>query len=329
MCFELISYNKYDKLILFLIFHNKMKNTNTKGFLLALIAASLWGISGTFGQFLFQQRGVSVEWMITIRMLISGAILLSIGAFGKNPDVWVVWKDKKDAIKLVLFGITGMLMVQYTYFAAIKHSNAATATVLQYAGPVIIAIYLAIKNKKIPRFIDFVAIAFAVLGTFILVTHGDMGRLNISSTALFFGITSAFALAIYTIQPVKLLNKYNSAVIIGWGMLIGGLAFSFVKAPWQVEGHWDTQAYLYTAFIVLFGTLIPFYFYLTAVQLIGGQKSSLLASGEPLSATIIAVLWLHVPFTYIDWIGSLLIISTIFLLSYETKKEKNLRLSGT
>lgn len=61
MCFELISYNKYDKLILFLIFHNKMKNTNTKGFLLALIAASLWGISGTFGQFLFQQRGVSVE----------------------------------------------------------------------------------------------------------------------------------------------------------------------------------------------------------------------------------------------------------------------------
>ena len=69
------------------------------------------------------------------------------------------------------------------------------------------------------------AIAFAVLGTFILVTHGDMGRLNISSTALFFGIASAFALAIYTIQPVKLLNKYNSAVIIGWGMLIGGLAF--------------------------------------------------------------------------------------------------------
>lgn len=72
-----------------------MKSTNTKGFLLALIAASLWGISGTFGQFLFQQRGVSVEWMITVRMLISGAILLSIGAFGKNPDLWTVWKDKK------------------------------------------------------------------------------------------------------------------------------------------------------------------------------------------------------------------------------------------
>ncbi len=105
-------------------------------------------------------------------------------------------------------------------------------------------------------------------------------------------------------------------------MFIGGFAFSFVHAPWKVEGTWDSQAYLYAAFIVFFGTLIPFYFYLTAVQLIGGQKSSLLASGEPLSATILAVLWLHVPFTLMDWIGSIFIISTIFLLSYEKKKRK-------
>ncbi|MCV5003732.1 DMT family transporter, partial [Escherichia coli] len=90
------------------------------GFLLALTAASLWGISGTFGQFLFQQRGVSVEWMITVRMLISGIILLFISAFGKKTDLWSIWKNRKDTMKLLLFGITGMLMVQYTYFAAIK-----------------------------------------------------------------------------------------------------------------------------------------------------------------------------------------------------------------
>lgn len=329
MYFEVFSQNNSTNLFYNSFNATNMKNTNIKGFLLALTAASLWGISGTFGQFLFQQRGVSVEWMITVRMLISGIILLFISAFGKKTDLWSIWKNRKDTMKLLLFGITGMLMVQYTYFAAIKHSNAATATVLQYAGPVIIAVYLAVKNKKTPRFIDFIAISFAVLGTYILVTHGDPGTLNISSTALFFGIASAFALAIYTLQPIELLKKYNSAVVIGWGMFIGGFAFSFVHAPWKVEGTWDSQTYLYAAFIVFFGTLIPFYFYLTAVQLIGGQKSSLLASGEPLSATILAVLWLHVPFTLMDWIGSIFIISTIFLLSYEKKKENKMRLSGT
>ncbi|ASW73460.1 transporter [Chryseobacterium piperi] len=291
-----------------------------KGFFLAVLAALLWGVSGTFGQFLFQQRGINIEWMITVRMLVSGICLLLFARFGEKLDLFEIWKNKKDAIQLAVFSITGMLAVQYTYFAAIKYSNAATATVLQYAGPVVIAIYLACKNKKVPILLELLAIILAVLGTFLLVTHGDIDQLSISGTALFFGLASAVALAIYTLQPVRLLSKYKSSVVIGWGMFCGGFAFSFVKAPWDVEGVWDIQTYWYTAFIVIFGTLTAFYAYLTAVQIIGGQKTSLLASAEPLSATILAVLWLHVSFSTIDWLGSLLIVSTVFLLSRASKK---------
>lgn len=296
-----------------------MPSSIIKGFFLAVLAAMLWGVSGTFGQFLFQQRGINVEWLITLRMLVSGTILLLFARFGEKSDLWAIWKNKKDAIQLLIFSTTGMLAVQYTYFAAIKHSNAATATVLQYAGPVFIAIYLAAKNKKLPRPIEYLAIALAVGGTFLLVTHGNIHSLAISGTALFFGLASAVTLAIYTLQPIALLSRYKSSIIIGWGMLLGGLTFSFVKAPWAIEGQWDTQTYLYTSFIVLFGTLVAFYSYLTAVQIIGGQKASLLASAEPLSATIMAVLWLQVPFSTIDWIGSICIISTIFLLSKKSK----------
>lgn len=292
---------------------------NLRGFFLAITAATLWGISGTLGQFLFQQRGINVEWLITVRMLIAGFILLIIASMGKE-SLWEIWKNKKDVSQLLLFSITGMLAVQYTYFAAIKHSNAATATVLQYAGPVLIAIYLALKNKRFPKPIEYLAILLAVAGTFLLVTHGDPNTLSISETAFFFGIASAFALAFYTLQPVLLLSRYSSSVIIGWAMFIGGIVFSFVKAPWNVEGIWDTYTYSYTVFIVILGTLAAFYSYLTAVKMIGGQKTSLLASAEPLSATLIAVLWLNVPFTLIDWIGSACIVSTIFLLGNEKQE---------
>ena len=292
-----------------------MPSTTLKGFILAITAAVLWGVSGTFAQFLFQQRGVNVEWLITIRMLSTGIMLLLFARLGQKADLTSIWRNKKDAVQLALFSITGMLAVQYTYFAAIKHSNAATATVLQYAGPVIIAVYLAFKYKRIPRPIEFLAIALAVLGTFLLVTHGDIQTLSISGLAFFFGIASAFALAVYTLQPIPLLTKYKSSLVIGWGMFVGGLVFCLVRAPWEVEGIWDLQAYLSTAFIIVFGTLIPFYAYLTAVKIIGGQKTSLLASAEPLSATILAVVWLNVSFSAMDWLGSLCIISTIFLLS--------------
>lgn len=292
-----------------------MTASNTfKGFVLAIIAATLWGVSGTFGQFLFEQRHINVEWLIVVRMLSAG-ILFLLFCMLKNEDIKVIWKDKTDIGHLLIFSTLGMLAVQYTYFAAVKHSNAATATVIQYLGPILIAIYLALKHKRLPTFIEYLSIFLAVLGTFLLVTHGDPDTLAISDTALFLGLASAFALAFYSIYPLRLLHKYSSALVIGWAMLIGGTILSFFKAPWDIEGIWDIYSYTYIAFIILLGTLIPFYAYLTAVKIIGAQKSSLLASAEPLSATIIAVWWLQVPFTLIDWIGSLCIISTIFLLS--------------
>ena len=61
---------------------------HTKGILMALVAATLWGVSGTCGQFLFQQREVSVEWLMSVRMLAAGTILLVITLLRKDADVW-------------------------------------------------------------------------------------------------------------------------------------------------------------------------------------------------------------------------------------------------
>ncbi len=285
-----------------------------KGIVLGIVAAAFWGMSGTLGQFLFQERGINVEWLITLRLLISGMGLLILAKCTKN-DILEIWNHKKDAIQLSIFSIVGMVGVQYTYFAAIKHSNAATATVLQFAGPIFIAIYLALKYKKMPKKIELLALLLAVTGTYLLVTHGNFHTLSISGIALFFGIGSAITLAIYTLQPKALLAKYNSALVVGWGMLLGGIVFSFVKAPWQVAGDWDLKTFLSVAFILIFGTLIAFYAYLNAVKMIGGQKTSLLASAEPLVAVILAVIWLKTPFSFIEWMGSLCIISTVFLLT--------------
>ncbi|MBL1408835.1 DMT family transporter [Sphingobacterium faecale] len=285
-----------------------------KGIVLAVTAATLWGVSGTYGQFLFEQRHINVEWLIAVRMLSAGVLFLLFSLL-KKDNIWSIWRQKTDRLQLLIFSICGMLAVQYTYFAAVKHSNAATATVLQYLGPILIAVYLAFKYKRLPAPIEYLAIFLAVLGTFLLVTHGDPSTLAVSNTAMFLGIASALALAFYTLYPLQLLHRHHATLVIGWAMLLGGIVLSFFKAPWDIEGIWDSYTFSYIAFIIAFGTLIPFYAYLTAVKLIGAQKSSLLASAEPLSATIIAVLWLQVPFTTVDWIGSICIISTIFLLS--------------
>ncbi|MGV3761587.1 DMT family transporter [Parapedobacter sp.] len=294
-------------------------NTHAKGVAMALFAAMLWGVSGTSGQFLFQQRAMRVEWLMAIRMLGAGSLLLLFGILQKDGNVWAVWRKRSDRLQLVIFGIVGMMTVQYTYFAAIKHSNAATATILQFSAPAMIAAYLALRYGKRLNLFGYIAILSALLGAFLLVTHGRLDTLTISPLALLLGIASAVSLALYTLMPGKLLHKYSAVSIIGWGLLIGGVAISFVNPPWRPNGVWDIYTHLNVLFVVFFGTLIPFYMYLRAVQMIGGQQASLLTSGEPLSATLIAVLWLGIPFQAIDWIGALLIIATVFLLALDKR----------
>lgn len=296
----------------------KMEDTSysrTKGMVLVLTGASLWGISGTVAQFLFQKQGFSPEWLVVIRLLLSGVILLGIAAKKEPKSIWGIWKNKYDIFRILLFSILGMLAVQYTYFAAIKESNAATATVLQYLAPVLISCYLAMKSKRLPTFKEMAAVILALLGTFLLVTHGNIQSLSISSMALFWGLASAVALAFYTLQPHQLLANWGSTIVVGWGMLIGGVCFSFIHPPWKFEGHWSFNAFFAVAFIVLFGTLIAFYSYLESLKYISASETSLLACIEPLAAAVLSIVWLHVAFGVVDWIGSFCIISTIIILS--------------
>ncbi|VEF47272.1 putative transporter yyaM [Bacillus freudenreichii] len=285
------------------------------GIAMVLIGASLWGVSGTVAQYLFHQHGFTAEWLVVVRLLLSGLILLCFAYKKEGQRIWAVWKVKKDALSLLAFSILGMLAVQYTYFAAIIHSNAATATILQYLGPVIITLYVAARMKRVPTSREVAAVILAVIGTFLLVTQGNVSSLSISGWALFWGLSSAAALAFYTLQPINLLKEWGSLIIVGWGMLVGGVGFSFVHPPWRLVGQWSPSASMAVVFIVIFGTLIAFYCYLESLKYLSASETSLLASVEPLSAAFTSVIWLKVSFGLPEWSGTICIIATIALLS--------------
>ncbi|KZL92315.1 DMT family transporter [Clostridium magnum] len=294
-----------------------------KGIMLVIIGSMLWGVSGTVAQYLFQKKGFSPEWLVVIRLLVSGITLL-LYAFAKgNQDIWKVWKFKHSRLNLIFFSVIGMLGVQYTYFAAIKYGNAATATILQYLSPVIITCYLAIRTKKVPSLQEIVAIGLAMVGTFFIITKGNIHSISISKLALFWGISSAFAAAYYTLQPRTLLAKWGSTLVVGWGMLIGGLAFSFIHQPWNFTGEWSINSIFAVIFVVLFGTLIAFHCYLESLKYIQPTETSILSSVEPLSAAFLSVLWLHVPLGMLQWLGTVCIIVTVIILSFAKNKTKD------
>jgi drug/metabolite transporter (DMT)-like permease len=289
------------------------------GFAAAILASILFGVGGTFAQFLFQHRGVNIDWLVTMRLLFAGPALLLMSAIG-GKRIFAVWRE--DAVPLIIFGVVGMMPVQYTYMAAINASNTATATVLQFTAPAMVAVWLAVAGRKRPGPRELAAIGLAMLGTFFLVTHGKLGVLSISALALFWGLASAAAAAFNSIQPSALLKKHGAALVAGWGMVIGGVALSLFHAPWKIEGRWDATAGVFFAFILVMGTLAAFYLFNKALRLIGAQKTILLTCAEPLSAAALAVWWLGVSFGPMDWLGTVLILATIVLLAKEETEEQ-------
>lgn len=298
-----------------------MNKVRFKGIMLVIFGATLWGVSGTVAQFLFKQNNFTAEWLVVIRLLLSGILLLGYGLVKKDPGVKNIWKNKKDVITLLSFGILGMIGSQYTYFAAIKHGNAATATILQYLSPVIITCYVAICSKKLPKKSQLVAIILAIVGTFFIITKGDINSLSVSKEALFWGLCSAVGAALYTLQPANLLKKYSAITIVGWGMLIGGIAFCFINPPWKFSGTWSVATVSAVGFVVIFGTLFAYYCYLESLNYIQPTETSILGAFEPLSAAFLSVVWLKNPFGIGDFIGTACIIITTVILAYSKKDD--------
>lgn len=296
-----------------------------KGIVLVLIGAIFWGIGGTVSKKLFQQYAIDVDWLVTTRLLIAGVLLLSVQYFTKDrSQIFGVWKTRRIAVPLIIFGLLGMLGVQYTYMASIEHGNAAVATLLQYLAPVMIIIYLLLRKQSVLTRADMLTVSLALFGSFFLLTNGSLSQLSVPPLAITWGILSGVALAFYTLYAIPLLKQFDSLVIVGWAMIIGGFALSFIHPPWRVDmSSFTLETYFYLIFVIIFGTMIAFWFYIESLQSLAPKESSLLGSVEPLAAVLTTVFWLKEPFGFYQWLGTLFIMMMIVMLALNKGKSSD------
>ena len=136
----------------------------------------------------------------------------------------------------------------------------------------------------------------------------------LSPKGLFWGLATAAAVTIYTLLPRQLLEKWGREIITGWGMLIGGIVLNVGARSWNFDVQLPWQGWLAFAGIIIFGTVLSFSLFMQGVQDIGPAKSAMLASTEPVSATVFSALWLGTTFTVADFVGFASILATIFLV---------------
>ncbi|AEH47763.1 DMT family transporter [Parageobacillus thermoglucosidasius] len=298
-------------------------SNRAKGLMMVITGAALWGLSGIAAQVLFQEKQITAQWLVVVRMMMAGSALL-LFAVCKWMTIFSIWRDGKSIVRLLLFGLIGMLGVQYTYFASIATGNAAIATLLQYLAPVYVVLYDIVAKRHRPAKEVMLAVILALLGTFLLITNGSTGELKVPLASVGWGILSGIALAFYTLSSAQMLKKWDSIIIVGWGMVIGGGGMCLVFPPFPLPEavRWDEETWLLILFVVVFGTLFAFLLFVESIRYLSPAESSVLSSVEPLSSIIASIAFLHVPFSLFQAIGAVCVIATVFLLS--PKKEKQL-----
>lgn len=278
-------------------------SNSLKGTLLTVVAGIAWGLSGTSGQYLMA-HGISALVLTNLRLLIAGGILMLLAYATAKDKILVFLKDRKSLLSLLIFALIGLFLNQFAYLSAIQETNAGTATVLQYVCPVGILIYSCIKDRVAPTLGEIVSIIFAIGGTFLIATHGQLDQLSMTPAGLFWGLFSALTYALYIILPIALIKKWGSSLVIGVGMVIAGL----VALPFTGVLQADIPTSL--DFLLAFAGII-----LKGASLIGPVKSSLLASIEPISAVFFAFLIMNEQFYPIDFIGMAMILFAVTLIS--------------
>lgn len=295
-----------------------------KGYILVIIATSLWGVSGAVAQKIFIADVITVEWLVTVRLLISGLLFLVYAYFGKDKKLLAsVFKHKPYILQFIIFAILGMAAVQYTFFAAISEGNAAVATLLQYIAPIFIMFYFLFILKQKPSFLELIAVALALLGTFLILTNGSLQSISITKLAIFWGISSAVALAFYTIYSDYLVRHFPSVIVMGYGMFGGGIFMSFIESPFAVDlSNLNSNIIGSIIFVIIFGTLIPFLLFSESLRYITAKETSLLACSEPLAAIIVSVVWLNTSFGLFQALGSFFIILMVYLIAINPAKKQ-------
>ena len=293
------------------------------GTFLTIAGGILWGISGVCGQFLFQSKDVTASWLVPLRLVTAGFLLLCYYVIRDKGKTFDIWKTKRNRIDIIIYGLAGMMLCQYSYFQTIEWSNAGTATVIQYLGPALIVVWVCLQTKRLPERKEVLGVILAVTGIFLIATHGNPTTLALSQKALIMGLISAVSVVIYTVKPARMQAEFDTPLILAWGMLIGGIALTIAFRPWNNKVIFDGETFTALAFIILFGTMAGFSMYMTGVKMIGSVKASLYSCVEPVASMVLTAVWMKVSFTTPDLIGTAFVIATIIILAIPTPLKKS------
>jgi drug/metabolite transporter (DMT)-like permease len=291
------------------------------GYAMALSAGTLFALNGTVSKVILKS-GLSSLRLTEVRC--TGALIgLALILLVTRPES--LRTNRHELLYLAAFGVFGVALVQLFYFLAIHRLEIGVSLLIQYLGPMFVALFARFVLKQKVRRRIWVALALALTGLTLVVDlwHG----VSLDGLGVIFSLCSAVTFAGYMLLAERAVGKRDPISLLCWGFFFAAVFWAIAQPwwsfPFDVPGttvsllgnlsDLHLPIWVLLAWMIVPGTIIPFFLIVGSMRHITATRAGILAMVEPVVASLVAYGWLDETLGATQLVGGAIVLSGILL----------------
>ena len=234
--------------------------------------------------------------------------------------------ERREIPTLIFYGVFGYAMVQLGYFIGISRGvPLSLVLIIEFTAPIWIVLWIKFVRKSVVAKDMWIAIALSLLGLILVAKAWQGFVFDLIGTLGALG--AALALAVYFLMSQSQGVKRSAQAMIVWGFGVSGLFWSLVLPIWNfptaifttdinLQGRfseYSAPGWLLIAYIVVFGTMVPYLFVVGGIRRLSAATSSVIGMLEPVIAVVFACIWLSQSWSAIQLLGGAIVLIGIYI----------------
>lgn len=277
-----------------------VNNNAAKGAFLALVSASLWGISGAIAGGVFDV--VPPARVAQSRAIVAVLLLIPFAAWrGKL-------KPRGGMVKLAVLGVN-LALVNVTFYWALDLLGVGPGATIQFLGPILVLAWLAFVRKQQVRSLVWLAAVAAVLGVAMVTEAWGLDSGDVLGVGA--GLAAAVTFASYLLYGEHLAEEYDPVYITTWGFVYTAIIWIVVLPLWSFPTDIAPGDWRDLVVIGVLGTAVPFMLEFRALSLVASSIVGVVATLEPAIGAIAAAVMLDQRLSLVQWCGVIVVVLAV------------------
>lgn len=283
-------------------------NAESQGILLIVVAAVLWGTTGTSQA--LAPSGAHPLTVGALRLAIGGGALLLLALFRGQISRNCFRQPGATLLAALL-----VAAYQLAFFAAVEATGVAVGTMMAIgSGPLSAGFFAFFLHKERPDRQWLIATALAVTGLLILFIPAPGSVTHINTSGVLLALVAGASYAGYTLSIKHLLPGNSPDAVIAVVFLLGGV----LLAPFlfQSDLHWaaEPRGLLVVLHLGLVTTALAYLLFARGLRSVPAVHAVTLSLAEPLTAAALGILVLKEHPTLTAALGMILVLSGLVVL---------------